>query len=72
MKEGPAVERMAGGIRSVLSELKKSMVESCRVISDKNFKAEYEMVQGDRAILGEGIKTSLKDVFKRRLLKDAF
>ena len=70
------MERMAGGIRSVLSELKKSMVESCRVISDKNFKAEYEMVQGDRAILGEGIKTSLKDVFKRRLLqtslKDVF
>lgn len=44
-----------GGIRHVLSDLKRTMMEASRVISDKSFQSMYDMVTGERGILGEGI-----------------
>lgn len=44
-----------GSVRRVLSEIKRNMVESSRIIHDKTFQQIYEMVPGERGILGEGI-----------------
>jgi len=44
-----------GSVRRVLSEIKRNIVESSRIIADKTFQQMYEMVSGERGILGEGI-----------------
>lgn len=45
----------SGGVRRVLSEIKRNIVESSRIIADKTFQQMYELVSGERGILGEGI-----------------
>lgn len=45
----------SGGVRRVLSEIKRNIVESSRIIADKTFHQMYEMIPGERGILGEGI-----------------
>lgn len=44
-----------GGVRRILSEIKRQIVESSRIIADQTFQQIYEMVPGQRGILGEGI-----------------
>merc|ERR1719265_1479095 len=40
-----------GGIKHVLSDLKRSIVESSRVICDKSFQSQYDLVTDERGIL---------------------
>jgi serine/threonine protein kinase len=55
-----------GGIRHVLSDLKRVMVESSRVISDKTFRSVYDTVDGDRGVLGEGINGPVRMAVNKR------
>jgi len=50
-----SVEQGPGCVRRVLSEIKRNIAESSRIIADKTFQQMYEMVPGERGILGEGI-----------------
>eukprot|EP00931_Biecheleriopsis_adriatica_P041481 TRINITY_DN23702_c0_g2_i1.p1 TRINITY_DN23702_c0_g2~~TRINITY_DN23702_c0_g2_i1.p1 ORF type:complete len:1742 (+),score=437.49 TRINITY_DN23702_c0_g2_i1:785-5227(+) len=58
--EGP------GGVRRVLSEIKQHMAESSRIIADQTFQQAYEMVPGDRGILGEGINGPVRMARRRK------
>eukprot|EP00927_Polykrikos_kofoidii_P049209 TRINITY_DN43304_c0_g1_i1.p1 TRINITY_DN43304_c0_g1~~TRINITY_DN43304_c0_g1_i1.p1 ORF type:complete len:1767 (-),score=274.93 TRINITY_DN43304_c0_g1_i1:68-5302(-) len=51
--EKPAAE--TGVLRRVLSDIKANIVESSRIIADTTFQQMYEMVPGERGVLGEGI-----------------
>eukprot|EP00929_Paragymnodinium_shiwhaense_P046886 TRINITY_DN23838_c0_g1_i1.p1 TRINITY_DN23838_c0_g1~~TRINITY_DN23838_c0_g1_i1.p1 ORF type:complete len:1778 (-),score=399.41 TRINITY_DN23838_c0_g1_i1:81-5414(-) len=52
---GACAKEHTGGVRRVLSEIKRNMAESSRIIQDHSFKELYEMVPGEQGILGEGI-----------------
>jgi serine/threonine protein kinase len=54
------------GIRHVLSDLKRSIVESSRLISDKSFQSIYDMVTDERGILGEGINGPVRMAKNKR------
>jgi len=62
--EKPSAE--TGGVRRVLSEIKRSIVESSRIIADESFQQIYEMVPGERGILGEGINGPVRMARHRR------
>ncbi|CAE8591875.1 unnamed protein product [Polarella glacialis] len=69
---GPGAEREAGGreqkegVRRILSEIKRSMAESSRIIADQTFQQCYEMVPGERGILGEGINGPVRMAIHRK------
>ncbi|CAK0903531.1 unnamed protein product [Prorocentrum cordatum] len=62
VKRGPET----GGVRRVLSEIKRNIVESSRIIADKTFQQMYELVPGDRGILGEGINGPVRMALHRK------
>ncbi|CAK0833386.1 unnamed protein product, partial [Prorocentrum cordatum] len=60
----------SGGVRRVLSEIKRNIVESSRIIADKTFQQMYELVPGDRGILGEGINGPVRMALQRQTGKE--
>jgi len=60
----------SGGVRRVLSEIKRSMAESSRIIADQTFQQIYEMVPGERGILGEGINGPVRMATHRKTGKE--
>eukprot|EP00439_Symbiodinium_sp_Y106_P037408 s51_g4.t1 len=54
-----------GVVRRVLSEIRRSMAESSRIIADKTFQQIYELVPGTKGILGEGINGQVRRATER-------
>jgi len=65
-EEKPAKKR----IGRVLSDLKRNIVESSRVISNASFHEKYEMIMTDRGILGEGINGPVRMAVHRETGKE--
>lgn len=56
----------SGCVRHVLSDIKRSMAESSRIIVEKTFNQTYAMVPGERGILGEGINGPVRMATHRK------